>query len=1087
MYESNDSVVDAVSAFANSQSEKVAAHLEVEKVLPHKFGDFGGALSWPTPLTVAQQKEVLQVTSLYLNSLEHLPTPGAGLLDYLNVEEPLSDEALGDPPSALVTLITSARGQALGKAIQTRLNGIATDVSISEYTMAGIHISLHQGDISRPTRTRAAGFDLLDERLWGKPASAVFRHLVDYLIKANLSSRSLAELSANLLLARQAPEYLIEDLPDSLKHGTAAWVNLTVAARTIEVHTPGKVPHMKFAQVMASADGAAMIDPQIAPQVHAAALADWGVVNGVMKKNYKEHYTSDELDRVKTQFNQRLADRLNISILLNSELPNRKAIALDRLKATFKGEIPFEERLLEQSKVIDPSGMSISLNPTLNGKYSLLDIAMMGGPPYYQWTTRDSRLRPLLDAINAPLELDVGATFQTRFDSTLSNLKEGARLTVKHLIAELPLEDRKSLEDGNVSFYQHKTYRLSLDFFGRNLKSTRSTLTMKVESGRDVKFYEIDLKRGVIDKKPHDLTQPAERVDPFVPSLIYTIEPMHLADESKAAKLSPQPIDSSLPLDSYSSERTELIAQAFVQHLDLDNEEILQAAKGQTTQDRENAAVQKVIYFVVDLVPFKSAITNFINGNHVDGAMDLFFDVLGFITAGASTAARLTQVVGKTASAITRGLRAAKIIGAFVIGELNPFSGLPALVVAGGKLLGHGIGLAGALAVRQINKLRNAPDGFKLLLGIGEQHGPALLGTFKVGEQAIDGVGVLKNDNWYEYNLNTGQLYGPPKDFTPQGVVWGGKLGSEANSRVYVNFYNNIEYARASKNIAAFDLGYREGRVLDISGYQPRMKFDDLIDLASEPGLSPTEIGALTNEIKKRMIHDGQYTSALLVQDVKGVHVNVIPYSQGHYLAHVNMVSKGECAGLSNTMALAIVNGDEDKLLTNMSRAAKMPDSPDAARFISELRGFHNTVNKKYSFHMGAPRKKMDADEIIVALETSPKTKILRIASKDHAMLVAVRVRNGKPEWLFYEPNSGLAKFATPEAMKRGLHKALESGALSATFNHYGKRRGGLDFNVSEFDPADIDSGSISRSRVENLSAFELPDPYELIAVAVVH
>ncbi|WP_311882968.1 MULTISPECIES: hypothetical protein [unclassified Pseudomonas] len=1081
MYEYNESVIDTASSAVDNQSEVITTYLEVEKIFPHKFGDFGGAMSWPIPLTTAQQKEVLQVTSLYLDSLDRISTPGAGVLDYLNSENPLSDAALRDPSSALATLITGSRGQALGQAIQTRLNAIATDVSISEYTMAGIHLSLHQGEIDRPTRTTIAGFDLLDEKLWGKPASAVFDHLVDYLTNARLSSSRLAGLAANLLLARKAPECLIEKLPDSLKYGSAAWVNLTVAARTIEVHTPGKVPQMTFAQVMASADSAAMIDPQVAPPVHAAALADWGVIKGVIKKNHEEHYTLDELDKVKTQFNQQLTDRLNISILLNSELPNRKAIALTRLKATFKGDVPFEERLLEQPAA-DPSG----LYPTLNGRYSLLDIVMMGGPPYYRWTTRDPRLRPLLGEINTPLELGVKDIFQTQFDSALSNIKEGARLSVKHLVAELPLKDRKSLEYGNVSFYQHKTYRLNLDFFGKKLESTRSALTMKVEWDGVTKLYEIDLKRSVIESKPYDPAEPVKRVNPLVPSLIYTIEPMDLTDKSKAGKLSPLPVNDSLPLNSYSSERTELIAQAFVQHLDLDNEDILQAAKGQTTQEREDAVTQKVIDFVVDLVPFKSAITNFIKGNYFDGAVDLFFDALGFITAGASTAAKLTQVVGRTASAISRGLRAARIIGAFVIGELNPFSGLPALAVAGSKLLGKGLGLVGALAVRQLDKLRNAPDGFKFLHSVGQQHGPTLIGTFKVGERTIDSVGVLKNDNWYQYNINTNQLYGPPREFMARGLSWGGTLGSEANSRVYVGFYHNIEFAKNPRNIADFNHGYLEGRLLDISGYRPRMKFDDLIDLASEPGLTPTEIGALTKELKTRMIQDAKYSSALLVQDVKGVNVKVTAYSQGHYLAHVNMVSKGQCAGLSNAMALAILKGNEDKLIDNLSKAAKMPYSPDATKFISNLEQFHNTVNNKYTFHMGAPLTKMDADEIIEALETSANSKILRLTSKDHAMLAAIRVRNGKPEWLFYEPNSGLVKFATPEAMKEGLHKALESGALSVTLNTYGSKRAGRDFNVSEFHPADIDNGSISRNRVEDLSSFELPDPDVLIAVNVV-
>lgn len=176
-------LVGEVSAPENNQFEHLAASLEIAKVNSHPFGDFAGALSWSIPLTVAQQKEALHATSVFLDSLDFIALPGAGVLDYLDVDERLANEALSDPLSALARLINSPRGQALGLAIQTRLNGIATDVSAAEYAMAGIHLSLHQGDIDQPSRSKVAGFDLAGEKLWGKPPLQVFDNLVAYLIK----------------------------------------------------------------------------------------------------------------------------------------------------------------------------------------------------------------------------------------------------------------------------------------------------------------------------------------------------------------------------------------------------------------------------------------------------------------------------------------------------------------------------------------------------------------------------------------------------------------------------------------------------------------------------------------------------------------------------------------------------------------------------------------------------------------------------------------------------------------------------------------------------------------------------------------
>lgn len=782
MFESNKDVVDELSASENNQMKKIAGFLDLEKVAPHAFGDFAGALSWPIPLSVAQQKEAVHATSVYLDSLDSISSPGAGVLDYLDVDQPLSNEALSHPPSALASLINSPRGQALGLAIQTRLNGIATDVSAGEYAMAGIHLSLHQGDIDQPSRSKVAGFNLTGEELWGKPALGVFNILADYLIKERLSSRRLAGLTAALLLVRKAPEFLIEKLPANLKYGTTAWFNLTVAARTIEVHTPGKVAYMTFAQVMASAESAALIDSQLVSQVHATALAEWGVVNGVLRRKDDEHYTRDDLEHVKSQFNQQLTDRLNASILLNSELPSRKAIALDRLKKKFKGDVPFEERLLQQPTVVAVQGNY--LYPTLNGRYSLLDIVMMGGPPYYEWTTHDPRLLPLLGQINAPLELGAADAFQAQFENAVGNLKQGARLFVKHLIAELPLEDRKNLEYGRVSFYQYKTYRLSLGFFGRNLKSTSGILRMKVDLGQESKLYEIDLKQGAISTLAYVPAQAFERTDAFVPSIQYTIEPFRLADESKAEKLlSPSANGSAVPA-SYSSERTELIAESFVQHLDLDSEDILKAAKSQTTQDRENTVAQRVIDFVVDLIPFKSAITNFAKGNYFDGAVDLFFDVLGFVTAGASVVGKLARIGVSTASAISKTLKAARIIGAVVIIELNPLIALRDLGTGVTRLLGYGLKFLGEKGVRQIMALRRAADFSELSRLLRKEHGPTLIGTWKINGQSVDGIGVLHNQQWYQYNPLSNRLYGAPGDFRPKPEILG------------VNGFGNRDFSR---------------------------------------------------------------------------------------------------------------------------------------------------------------------------------------------------------------------------------------------------------------------------------------------------
>ncbi|MBP5947439.1 MULTISPECIES: hypothetical protein [unclassified Pseudomonas] len=1067
-----------VAAANSNEAGVVTGNVEVDKNLPHRFGDFGGALSWPMPLSVLQKNNLRLAASHYLNGLDDFGTAGFGVLDYLNSDLQLSDKALGDTPSALEKLITGARGQALGLAVQNRLNGIATDVSVNEYAMAGIQLVLHQGGLEDPQRNTVAGFDIADQKHWGKPVSAIFNNLVEYLVKAHLSSRRMARLTANLLLVWKAPALLISDLPDHLKYGSAAWLNLAVAAQTIEAQTPGKVACMTFAQVMNSAESAAQADPDVTLQAQAAALVDWGIVNGSLEKRSDDLYSTTQLEDVKTHFNDQLADRLNASILLRSQFPSRKEIALTKLKERFKGYVPFEEKLLDKEPM---SGRTTVPSGGGKGTYSLLDIAMTESSRYTLWRTSDSRLRPHRTTINKLHDLRVPEIFQAEFDSTLSKLKEGVRLTIRHLISELPLEDRRNLEYGIVTFFQSKNYK-SDGHWRTSLQSTDPELIVKTELGADTQFYTIDLHGGAIKRKEFTRELPAAKWSyPDSPSFVYAIESFEFSDGLVGVKRWVKTATLSLTPTSYSSVRTRMIADAFVQHLDLDNEAVLKEAKGVTTLEQEHAVAMKVVDFVLNLIPFKSAITNFINGKYVEGAIDLFLDVLGFVTAGASAAAKLAKIGAKTASAIGKALKAAKIIGAVIIGELNPLSG----VLAGVQQVGKGVKFVGKMAVHQLNKIRGASGGYDLLVAAGKEFGPTVLGTFKVGEKSIDGVGVLKNGNWYHYNAYINKPYGLPHEFQPKLFGQGRIFGPSVDSALYhERFYNNLISARKPQNLSSYQRGFNNGLLEGISDYSPSLDLDELYELASNPKLLPEQIGALTKEIKRKTLDSSYYATNLLLQDVPTKFTKVTPMSQAYYIAYVDLASKGECAGLSSAMAVAMAQGKEDVLLQNLYKAAHKPDIPQANKFIHDLRNFQDKVNKKSNFHLNATLEVMTVNEIVNTLLSSPHSKTLMLSTKDHGMVAGIRVTDGNPQWFFYDPNSGLAKLESIAAMQETFVKVLENGALASSHNTFRSTRGGRVYEVSEFNINNIDASYIEH--VKELSSIELPDlPDELLSIQV--
>jgi hypothetical protein len=1082
MSEVNSLVPDAV-LLADSEAAFIdTERIEVGKILPHALGDFGGALSWPVPLSVDQQKEVLNAVRIYIASLEDRWKPGQGLLEHLNLAQPLASETLLDPARALEALIASPRGQALGLAVQTHLKGISTDASVNEYALAALQLNLDPLSIENPQRNSVAGFDLADKQHWGKPVSSVFKKLREHLIKELFSNPEMAGLGAHLLLARNAPMYLIKDIPDGVKYGGPAWFNLAVATEMIEAQSPGKVANLSFAQVMICAESAALVDPAVTRHAQTITLIDWGVIHGLVERESDESYTEVQLSELKTRFNDELADRLNTPILLSSVFPSRMGIARAGLEKQFGKNYPIEKHVLEWEGEVEANLLTI-LSPLPSatvgpvGMHTLLDVAMMDGA--YKWKTSDPLLKYRIYEINE-LDLRVRTTFNSQFETTLNNLKEGARLTFQHLVSELPLEDRENLEYGKIDFYQNKTFRLSTGFYGRSVIFTSPRLTLRVERGieKKVSVYCIDLTAGSISKKESDPATETDQVDRQVPSIVYATTPFYLADQKLSRKLRQRTFPAwAVPVPvSYSSARTRILADAFVEHLDYDSEDILSAAEGQTTYDKQVAVLNSRVDFLLNLIPFKSAISNFIDGKYLDGAIDLFLDVLGFVTAGVSAAAKLAQLGARTASALSKALKAAKIIGALVIGELNPLSGLHVLATGGARLVGNGVKFLANRGLENLVRLRGGAAGtYELLEAVSKQHATALPGIWKVGELRIDGIGVLKNDQWYPYNLASNRVYGPPGDFQSRQVRMGSLFGADANyADRYSSFHDNIKAACTPNNVSAFKDGFNDGLdiVKAIPDYSSRMNTRELLELATKPGWLPEEMGALTREIKESLFLDAVIYQKRLLEDMpKGV--KVVPFSQCNFLARVDVASNGRCAALSYGMAYAFHHRREGTFFRNVTKAADNQSAPQAAQFIADLEKSQQRLGAKYSFHTGGKPQKMDAQNIIDELVDARDEKILMIGTKSHGMVAGTRFKAGKQEWFFYDPNSGVVLFDTQKTLQEGLSKALGDGALAKTFQPYGKKRGGADYAVNEFKPDETEINDI-RSTLENFSSAPL-------------
>lgn len=832
----------------------------IDKSLEHPLGNLGGALAWPLPLNTAEQSRLRAMAMSYASPHGEQPlvmqTKGL-MLEFLRHRTPLSPDALKDPVSTLNALINSPEGQEMGKALQKQMGGIASNSSTTDYLLAAMALQLDPESITNPRRNTVAGFDLDSEKHWGRPASEVVDALSNHLVAKGKTSPELARAGAYLLLASRAPVFLIKDIPRNVTYGSPAWVNLAVAAATIEAQTPGKVPNMTFAQVMLGARHAALADPGVTTNAQSEALIDWGVANGMLAKKLDHRYTADELNGLAASFNARTASMTTAAQAIDDNIPSRKELALAELKKRFPGqEALFEEKLIHVNRRQGANYRTVEVGP-----HSMLDIAMMDLPgPNLVYSSADSRI-PLAE-LNANPRFGVADAFETQFKDVIDAKKRGINTYIKHLISQLPIEDRKNFEFGKVSFYQIHSHTLGLGFTDKKVHPKNQELLARIERNGVTTAYEINFNEGLIRTVPQSMaTRRSDRTANLVTET-KAFKPSsgtaHLGTEQKPSNNAGH--------DSFASERTQIIADAFVEHINLDDDAIKQHARGLTTADRNRNRAEVVSEFLLNLIPLRSAINNFRKGNVGEGVVDLGLDLFGFLTAGVATAGKVIKIGSTSLSTANKVARAGKAIGMATFSTLNPLGGLGDLAVSSVRLTGNGLQRLAAKGVQGVNALRGASGSYDLLKAASKTYDFAATGTYKVAGQTVEGGAVFRGGKWYSYDPAHQRPYGSAlTDFKPKITAHEGEIkflfdtwiGKKISSIVAPaapnpNFRQDYLSAIARANAedrSAYIRGQNTGNPAEIFGYSSALDIDDLKRLAVAERRTPAELGSLVKRI----------------------------------------------------------------------------------------------------------------------------------------------------------------------------------------------------------------------------------------------
>ncbi|MGU3305634.1 hypothetical protein ACLBW8_05120 [Pseudomonas sp. M5A4_2d] len=735
-----------------------------------EHGNLGGALSWPTPLDKASVDQLhADLRDGKFGDIDG--SPFKSVVEYLLNHVSVSSSEWQNPRELINSLINSPKGLALGKAIQAKFDARSIKGTANDWLLAAMSINARTPD--KDGRQTIAGLVFPDVQDFGSRPVDFALVLANHLLDTDQATTfEKAQVLAYVLFSSQAPELLVKDLPKGVTFGTHSWVSFVTAVGRIEATAPGATANMTYAQVMLEADITPISaqEQQIEYSVQERALAGWAVANG---KGYPSSDTQKHT--VRREFDERVKELRHASETLGTPVPSAKALALNELKIALPHLSP--DLLEKRCIVLDPPVSG------LHAHYSILDLYRDGryifetpdapgvqydrAPTPTRWVSKSDDIDMddvifKLQELSAPEE-----TFSTRFNTLFNDYADHLTTSIetqfKHMVSLQPEEDRKNLEYGKYTIVQEM--KLTYKTGGHRhfaptqtpVSQDNSVLIKTVLEGR-TRTYEFNFTKNTVTERneygnfepgnvPSDSGRPRIKLQEIEDSRVV----QGYSDERKGPRPTP---------DSYESGRIRTIAKTLSRHANIEG--LRAEANGATNIDSSQAYIDRVHNILLNLIPGRSAVKNFIDGNIGEGFEDLAFDAFGFLV-GVGVAAKGAKVVHGLSTLAKFG-RVSRIIASSAVNTLNPLGGIDDLARGAFNVVRKGVPkayskLSGVLRNVDITALLKKPNIAQGTLK-GARSGENVIAKFD------DATG-----HWHELNVKTRKMFQKPlPGFQPNDV-----------------------------------------------------------------------------------------------------------------------------------------------------------------------------------------------------------------------------------------------------------------------------------------------------------------------------
>lgn len=769
---------------------------ELPRPCSPRLGNYRHAFDVSDGLPYPQRTKILNVVRAFM------PLPNQGLLAYLGgpLLQPNSWQYVQAHADHLLTrLLNTPSARRLGDQLLVALGwyghqpGETTSAASRDWLVLAaliLDLDLHAG----LRRYEAAGFDLAASDHWGRSYSEIRTDLELHLIRTVGVPAECAPLAAQLLLAESAPEFLVNDVPDTLGFmNTHTWRVFKQGVMLLEANACGATRRWTFSEVMILGSATPPEQQDLYATVWLSALIDHAVAVGLLERRADVDYSTQQIQQAADTLDQQLSTLETAATAFNAAMPERRAMAVNDLSRLIADKSLLHAKSLRWVElgafpgVLGVSGRRFDT--------SLVQLHMQGllADLSPQWTAIDPRLnltalRPQFRRLN-----DINTQFNQDFATWSQGIKSACTGFLHYQFSRLPLADRNRLHYGQLQLLvlrQPATTSAALE--SEELKTARTGqfgIVLQCTWHQQVFYYEVfpirmEIHRRLDIRQPLLIdgqavsvaTGPITATHPQTTLQTGTDLPFDWQAYATGARPRPgqrakQVLDrlwvsgastpATVPLEQHSPRLTTLVQHIVQDHLMRGEAAMLAQARGSSGLEPEHQLAHKLRQLFKHMVPFWTCSEDIVSGRTrqvIEGAYGCLFDAMGVFFPIRGFVLKVSNILAK---AVRQSLKLFAILraGAVLLNQVfNPLEALPGAY----RLVRQGTLLARRWLIDSA-----AFELFRLA-----RRADITSGSVLRGDDLIHLLAILRKRRWHPFDPFSVRPYGPPlPTFVPKDAI----------------------------------------------------------------------------------------------------------------------------------------------------------------------------------------------------------------------------------------------------------------------------------------------------------------------------